>query len=443
MVTILFAALSVNQTISNTTQSTLDDTEFRITEQSYNQYTFTNQYTISSKNKSYIWRSADFFTPGILINASVEALHLYSTSDSFQRYLLSKGILGEITLDTSLILTRCDSVCTLISTKDSIANTFSRSLLNNVCYRWQDSISALYVTGDCEDIPVFMSNLIIQNDQTISDELDQSITSAGLAHIISVSGFQITIIAVVLESLMYRYISKSRTTVVVLFLVLFIYGLLAGFAPPILRALFSSMISITMLTFVGRKITSFHALLYSSLFLLILYPYFLLSYSFILSVLATLALIVTPLIEQKSIWSVILVSIQSTLFAFLFTFPISSQFGTAINPIALIFGAIVLVPLTPVISLLSLISAIPLLGEVVALLVSLMLILIFTILHELSITTASFEFEAMGLVDSILYYGIVIGCVYIIHQVFNKRLTLFRLITPFLRGKPNQNIEPN
>ena len=170
-----------------------------------------------------------------------------------------------------------------------------------------------------------IQSLLLGQRQDLSKELQQSYASAGIIHILAVSGLHVGIILWLLSWLLkfldrFKYGRFLKT--LILLLCLWGFALLAGLSPSVVRAV--SMFSFVAIGLQMNRRTSILNTLFASLFiLLLLNPYYLFQVGFQLSYLAVFSIVIlqpslAKLYSPKnkvsgSIWKLITVSLAAQI----------------------------------------------------------------------------------------------------------------------------------
>lgn len=132
---------------------------------------------------------------------------------------------------------------------------------------------------------------ILLGDKTLlSSQTRQAFTDSGVAHILVVSGSNITILASLISIILTRFFMRRTVLVVTLGTILF-YVLLVGPSPPVLRAGVMGALAIGGLA-LGREYVGLVGLAASALLMTLWQPNILMDVSFQLSFMATLGLVV-------------------------------------------------------------------------------------------------------------------------------------------------------
>lgn len=140
-----------------------------------------------------------------------------------------------------------------------------------------------------------LAGILLGVDSGISRDVTDAFSATNTAHIIAISGFNISIVAGILSQLTQRAVGQRRATLIVIF-GLVIYTLLVGAGPSVVRAAIMGSLSVLALHY-HRQNDALNALATSALLMTVLNPFTLFDIGFQLSFFATLGLIlyVTPL----------------------------------------------------------------------------------------------------------------------------------------------------
>lgn len=276
-------------------------------------------------------------------------------------------------------------------------------------------------TTQCSDRVFLAQGLTIGGETAFSESTKQLFLSQNLYHVLVVSGFQIVIIALFLERFMYWL----RLPIVPRFLfiihLLVIYGFVTGFEAPVIRALTSITLQFVLLLGLGRRINELVLLTYTSIVCLIIFPHYIFSLSFQLSVTATIGVFASSMMTKQLPWFVQIPI--TTLCTFFTTLPLAAQFGNAISPVAVLSNLIVL-PVIPLLSCLSLVSALPYVGYLFGIVTQTCIELVLNILRFLDSFSSyiSIRFAAFTPLETVLYY-ILCGLLFFCVSNFWGRLT--------------------
>lgn len=175
------------------------------------------------------------------------------------------------------------------------------------------------------------SAILLGFDDKLDKELISEFSGSGAMHILCVSGLHVGIIYFIFSSILF-FLSQKKwqryLKMVLLLLLIWIYAMITGFSPSVLRA--STMFSFIIIgQSINRKTNIFNSLAASAFLLLLINPYFLFEVGFQLSYFAVVGIVsLHPLIYKKWIpknllikktWSLVVVSIVAQIA----TFPLS------------------------------------------------------------------------------------------------------------------------
>ncbi len=176
-----------------------------------------------------------------------------------------------------------------------------------------------------------VSAILLGYDDFLDNEQLKEFSGAGAMHILCVSGLHVGIIYFILNSLLI-FLNKRRSTriikVFILLGLIWLYALITGFSPSVLRA--STMFSFVIASgLVKRKVNIYNSLAASAFLLLIINPFIITEVGFQLSYLAVFGIVwlYRPIYSLfipgnrllRKIWQISVVSIAATLA----TFPLS------------------------------------------------------------------------------------------------------------------------
>lgn len=195
----------------------------------------------------------------------------------------------------------------------------------NRSYLWQKGISAQAKCSSCERIdPKGIQGIIVllrahalqtilsqQGDgagvlsalvcgwrNDVSDEINQSFKTAGLAHVLAVSGAHLSVLVALISTLLKRLSLPRSVAVGIQVLLIAAFVLFSGASPSVLRAAVMAILAACSV-FAARRSMPLQALGLCVIFGLALSPISAVSVSFALSVLATLGIMVfAPLLRS-------------------------------------------------------------------------------------------------------------------------------------------------
>ncbi|MFZ2664183.1 MAG: ComEC/Rec2 family competence protein, partial [Patescibacteria group bacterium] len=173
----------------------------------------------------------------------------------------------------------------------------------------------------------------------------ESLKSTGTIHVVVVSGFNISLVfSLVIGLLGSKY--KTKNLIIAQFITL-LYSMMTGFEPPVIRAwVMGSLVS--WAKYYGRGMDGFRVLIFTALFMILIWPYFLLSVSFQLSFLATFGLVIYGNFFQRifknifKVESFLVEDLSTTVSAQVFVLPIVSLYFGRISLVSFIVNPLVL-----------------------------------------------------------------------------------------------------
>ena len=162
-----------------------------------------------------------------------------------------------------------------------------RTLFQNFIFNIQKSFNQIlekHLKGE----NLAIAKAIVLGDKSMLDtEIKNSFSATGAMHVLAVSGLHIGLILQILMELakfFSRFISR-KTAVFSILILLWIYSILTGFSPSVIRSIF--MFSVLVLSeFYGKKQNNMNSLFFSAFVLLLFEPMFLYDIGFQLSYLA-------------------------------------------------------------------------------------------------------------------------------------------------------------
>jgi len=176
------------------------------------------------------------------------------------------------------------------------------------------------------------SGMLFGEKSTLTKDFKQNLIKVGLIHIVVVSGFNISLVGLLILN---SFKKLGRVAYVFSFLGILLYSILVGLDPPVLRALImGSIVIIARLK--GEESNQIYLLFITGCIMVFLNPLILTSLSFQLSFMATLGILTfTPIFD--SIFPKLLSDLSASISAQLMVLPILAyNFGqvSIISPVA-------------------------------------------------------------------------------------------------------------
>jgi ComEC/Rec2-related protein len=379
---------------------------------------------VQGNTGGYLVRNVSLPLGEMFDTSDVKVVKTLDVTNQYDRYWYGKGVLAEIMITTPQAY-KCDAWCQVIKNRDSVRRWAITT--------WNSSVCVYF--APCKDIVQLASGLVIGGSASFTTEVKDQLISNNLYHIMVVSGFQVGIIALLIEQLAWRLKVPIVPRFVIIISILIIYCYITGGEPPVLRSTLTVGISLGVLLMMGRRLGSVQALAYSSIVMLSLWPYLIFSSSFQLSIVASLGLLLSEHLfatyRVTAWWIKILITSCLTS---LLVLPITSAFGSQVSLTALLANIIVL-PSIPVVSLIALAGLLPIIGSVFSIAFGAISNLLLYLLDMLQSITNQFSlarsFGTFSLLESLLYW-IAVG----------TTITLFILLAnnPLTKRKKKESI---
>lgn len=358
----------------------------------------------------------------VMVQGSLLTYGLQDTSeDKFANYALSLGVVGEIKVESIVAIdSNCDWICLIIKQFDQTQYNIGRIYQQSYCgNKWIPQF--LTLENDCQNVYGLSVGLVLGGSGEFTKNMKQNFRSLGLSHLVAVSGFQVILVATIVESLLKRSGIGRRAQVVGIVLFVFCLIGLVGPQPPVLRSSLSLIISLICLTGFGRQLSLTRSLIYSAIVMLVLNPFYIISISFLLSFAASFGLSILPsginnerIIHVKNqakgfwhqIWTALRELGVSTGSAFAFTLPIILGLNPTNSLIGIVLN-ILIIPIIPILTGLNILGLIPVLGEFLLIVTNLAQSLLLLLIQEIakiapSFYIGQFEFWEIGIFYMIL-----------------------------------------
>ena len=281
-----------------------------------------------------------------------------------QNYALSSAVVGAINLDGVKDSGICDFGCHTLIKVDDVRRFASNQIQNSSCNLYSNDWAYLSPFESCTDIGALLQGLLLGGSQSFSKDMQQNFRTTGITHIVAISGFNISLIIVLVQNILEKIKLgfKIQFSIILLFLSLFV--VLVGPTPSVLRAALMGIIMLLARLF-GRSCSGIRALILASVTMLLYNPYYIFSVSFQLSFLATFGLLsffdITDVLSFK--WAeIIKETAWATIVANLYTFPVLINTFGYFSPLSIIPNVIIL-PVIPMTMLLELLLFVPFVGN--------------------------------------------------------------------------------
>jgi competence protein ComEC len=276
---------------------------------------------------------------------------------NYRNFLANKQIYKQTFLKSAdWLYTGINNGNLLLSISNNIHHYLLDILANNHLNKDEFSVSAALLLGS-------------------SDKLDTDIISAyassGVLHVLSVSGLHVSIIFLVLNGVLFfmeKIKNGSIVKALLLLFLLWLYALITGLSPSVLRA-------VTMFSFIivakvfNRNTNIYNTLAASALLLLLINPYLIMQIGFQLSYIAVIGIVaIQPKIYKwftitnrflDYVWAIISVSLAAQIATLPFTFYYFHQF-----PVYFLPANLLVIPLSTLVlcmgMILFIVSGIPL-----------------------------------------------------------------------------------
>ncbi len=343
----------------------------------------------------------------------------------FESYYISTGKIGKIK-NPSLIreIIGCDLECLVIQKVANFRYSMSYNYSQMICknLNWISN----FFGNKCIEPLAWAKGLVTGNGDLFDKTTKNEIKKLGLTHLIVVSGTQVSLIFAVLESVLLSLNLRRRWRWALCIFGICFLILIVGFQAPVLRSCLSILFCTFGLVFLGRRLDPFRALSYSGIVLLWLNPFFLISYSFWLSIAATFGLLVStqfsktikalPEVEFLNSFKDIALA---TIGTFLYTLPLIVNLSGGISPIAIISNLVVL-PIINVVTILDILGFVPYLGEVFMIFSTIIQNVIIVLLKDLVRFASIVKFTSFGLIEMVVYWFVLTILALIIKQYLDQ-----------------------
>lgn len=166
--------------------------------------------------------------------------------------------------------------------------------IKRVAYRWQQKLSQILADAGLQDDEyAIAAAILLGNDETMEPELKSAYSSAGVSHILCVSGMHVGIVFMIINYLLMP-LERSRALrylrSFLLFLIIWGYANITGLSPSVSRA--AAMFTFVLIgNHLRRNTNVFHSLFASLFILLSINPLLIFELGFQLSYLAVVGIV--------------------------------------------------------------------------------------------------------------------------------------------------------
>ena len=260
-----------------------------------------------------------------------------------------------------------------------------------------------------------LAGLLLGAKNSLGQELQTDFRNAGVSHIVALSGYNITIVAMGIMTILAflpRTVSLSFGAVGII-----LFAIMTGGSATVMRASIMALL-VLLAKSTGRKYDITRALVLAGFFMLLQNPKILVfDISFQLSFLATLALIlVSPLVEKKMIFitkeyhlrELIVATVSTQIFVLPFLF-----YKMGLLSVFALFTNILILPVIPLIMFLGFLTGVfgfisTFLSSVVGFVCSLLLSYVLKIIYIFShLPFSSITIKSFPIILVIIIYGII------------------------------------
>jgi len=222
-----------------------------------------------------------------------------------------------------------------------IDTSLHKSTIHGTLIRWREHLLKQLAMTKMESREVgVLSALVLGKSSAIDREVMQTYASAGVVHVLAVSGLHVALIYMLLKPLLERVWGRNRARklkTIVPTLLLWFYAAMTGFSPSVLRAAWMFSFVIVADNY-GFRNTIYNTMSASALLLLIFDPQIAFSMGFMLSYLAVIGIAaIHPSLHRmfyfqsrlaKWLWEMTSISISAQLATMPLTLFLFHQFPT-------------------------------------------------------------------------------------------------------------------
>lgn len=271
----------------------------------------------------------------------------------------------------------------------------------------------------------YLEALVIGCKDNLSDDIYENIQSIGISHLFVISGLHMNIIMLIVTLLLKVLHIPSKFNFVVITTLFIFYYVVTGGLVSILRVLLVYVLTNANNKY-NLKLTTFDIYMIIILMLLIVNPYYIFDYSFILTFLISSSLVnISSLVKQKGIKGFIVNNLIISLNSILVTIPIIININPNVNLLSLLYNIIYIPVVSYLILPLSLITTfISFLKYVYEFIIN-----IFTVSTSY-LSNIKFLRISFGDCSAIIYILYYVFYVFIIHIFKSKKYKKFIFFLP-------------
>ncbi len=156
----------------------------------------------------------------------------------------------------------------------------------------KDLTKLIYTSQLSNQAKIFLNTTLAGDSSDLTDEMRQSFSATGLAHILALSGLHIGLITILITLLLYPLYCYGHRKIcaTITIIILWLYAAITGFSPSVTRAVIMATIYLTA-RIIERKTSSLNSLCLAALIILIADPKSLTNIGFQLSFAAVAAIL--------------------------------------------------------------------------------------------------------------------------------------------------------
>lgn len=214
-----------------------------------------------------------------------------------------------------------------------IDHRFTFNSINSLCQMYFNS----YFEGQTKG---YLEALVIGNKTNMDEEIMNDIQNVGISHLFVISGLHMNILMMIVISLLKLIKVKEKFHFIIVVVFFISYFILTGGLISILRVLLIYIFSKVNKKF-NLKLSSFDIYMITIVSLLIINPYYLFSYSFVLTfVISSSLVLINPLLRFSKLKGFFLNNLIISFNSVLVTLPIIININPTINFLSILYNLI-------------------------------------------------------------------------------------------------------